>query len=220
MKLLLHLSAALVLSTLSVSAQSALAQSSGTSPVIAVSAVQPAKVVPLTLANPLASQDWRNLTPAQKLALKPLSNNWDSLSERHKRKWISLSANFARMSKADQDKLHERMGQWAALSAKQRENARLNFAEVQKIAPQQKTAQWQAYQALSPDARQKFAKAAQPTPPRTALAPKPIATLSQVRKKSTLPPVQNKQTALSQPQPPVVPVLTIPPHGADESRQP
>lgn len=128
----------------------------------------------LTLSGPLATLDWKSLTPVQQIALKPLAGSWETLSDLQKRKWISLSSNFSRISSADQAKLHARMAQWAALSPKQRENARLNFAEVQKITPEQKSEQWRAYQALSPEARQKLAKSAQPTPPRTALAPKPV----------------------------------------------
>lgn len=74
------------------------------------------------------------------------------------------------MTADDQTKLQSRMAQWAALSPRQREQARLNYAEVKKISPQQKSEQWEAYQALNPQEKQKLATAAQPKPPRTALA--------------------------------------------------
>ena len=128
----------------------------------------------LTLPKPFAGLDWSALTPSQQLALKPLANSWTSLSDPQKRKWISLSANYARMSPADQTTLHERMAQWAALSPRQRQQARLNFAEAQKIAPMQKAEKWQAYQALSPEEKQTLAKSVRPTPPRTALATQPV----------------------------------------------
>ena len=67
------------------------------------------------------------------------------------------------------------MAQWAALSPLQREQARLNFADAKQVTPQQKSEQWQAYQALSSEEKQKLAKDAQPKPPRTALAPQPVA---------------------------------------------
>ena len=118
--------------------------------------------------------DWQALTAAQKLALRPLAGKWNDLSDPQKRKWISLCANFALMSTGDQAKLHARMDQWAALSPKQREQARLNFAEVQKIAPEQKNEKWQAYQALSVEEKQKLATVTRPKPPSTALAAKPV----------------------------------------------
>jgi hypothetical protein len=197
--------------------QSTWAQALQISPTIATSAARLTAKTSLTLANPLANQDWQSLTPAQKIALKPLSTSWANLNERQKRKWISLGANFSRMTIADQDKLHERMAQWAALTPKQREHARLNFAETQQISPQQKTEQWQAYQALSSDAKQKLAKAAPPKPPLTRLAPKP---LSQVTKKNPLPLAPNKPPLLSQPAPFIVPTPPNQPRVTNESRQP
>ena len=98
---------------------------------------------------------------------------WVTLSDGQKRKWISLSTNYPRMTAPEQTKLHARMEQWAALSPRQREQARLNFADIQKIAPQQKNEQWQAYQALSPEEKLKLVKSAQPKPPRTAIAARP-----------------------------------------------
>lgn len=130
-----------------------------------------------TLALPTGfnSPTWVSLTVAQQSALKPLAASWANLSDGQKRKWISLSANFPQLSAAEQSKLHERMAQWAALSPRQREQARLNFADAKQVTPQQKSEQWQAYQALSPEEKQKLAKAAQPKPPRTAIAAQPVA---------------------------------------------
>lgn len=122
-----------------------------------------------------SSLDWNSLTAAQKDALKPLVDYWGNLSDPQKRKWISLSANYPQMTAAEQTKLHARMAQWATLSPKQREQARLNFAELKKVAPEQKSEQWQAYQALSAQEKQALAKSAQPKPPRTALAAQPVA---------------------------------------------
>lgn len=136
------------------------------------SATAASTLMPPTSIN---SSTWSSLTAAQKNALKPLATSWINLSDGQKRKWISLSANFPQLSAAEQGKLHERMAQWAALTPRQRELARLNFADAKQVAPQQKNEQWQAYQALSTEEKQKLAKAAQPKPPRTALAPRPVA---------------------------------------------
>lgn len=123
--------------------------------------------------NTFQSLDWAALSGPQQIALKPLAAQWKTFSDVQKRKWISISTNYAQMNADEQGKLHARMAQWAALSPRQREQARLNFAEIQKITPQQKNEKWQAYQALSPEAKQKLAESAQPKPPRTALAAKP-----------------------------------------------
>jgi hypothetical protein len=125
-------------------------------------------------ANNATTIAWSSLSTQQQLALQPLQSDWNNLSDQQKRKWLSISANFPRMAVGEQTKLHERMGQWAALSPRQRELARLNYGEVQKMSPQQKNEKWEAYQALTPTDKQKLAASAQPTPPRTALAVQPV----------------------------------------------
>jgi hypothetical protein len=97
------------------------------------------------------------------------------MNEPHKRKWLALSQNFAQLSADEQATLQGRMREWAALSPQKRAAARLNFAGAQKLPQEDKKAKWEAYQALSPEAKQKLA--AQQPPPITgaAIAIKPPA---------------------------------------------
>jgi hypothetical protein len=133
-----------------------------------------ARPAPLaSAANNASTIAWRSLSAQQQEALQPLQSDWNNLSDQQKRKWLSISVNFPRMADGEQTKLHERMAQWAALSPRQREVARLNYGEVQKMSPHQKSEKWEAYQALTPTDKQKLAASAQPTPPRTALAVQP-----------------------------------------------
>jgi hypothetical protein len=133
-----------------------------------------ARPAPLaSAANNTTTIAWRSLSSQQQVALQPLQGEWNRLSDQQKRKWLSISTSFPRMAIGEQTKLHERMAQWAALSPRQRELARLNYGEVQKMSPQQKNEKWEAYQALTPSDKQKLAASAQPTPPRTALAVQP-----------------------------------------------
>jgi hypothetical protein len=116
---------------------------------------------------------WSELTNAQRQALAPLASKWDAVSEAQKRKWLALSQNFPKMSGAEQAKLQGRMTEWVALSPAQRTQARLNFGETKQISPDDKKAKWEAYQALSPEEKNKLAaKAAKP--PATAAAVKPV----------------------------------------------
>jgi len=70
--------------------------------------------------------------------------------------------------------MHARMAEWAALKPKEREQARLNFAETKKIAPTDRAANWEAYQALSPEERKELANKAKKKPASAALAVKPV----------------------------------------------
>ena len=117
---------------------------------------------------------WSDLTAAQQLSLKPLALNWNSMSEGRKRKWLALAVNYPTLAPAEQAKLHSRMTDWASLSQPQRDQARLNFARSKQLSPTQKTATWEAYQALSPEERQKLARSAPPKPAGAAAAVKPV----------------------------------------------
>ena len=64
------------------------------------------------------------------------------------------------MSGAEQDKLHSRMSEWAALSPQQRTQARLNFGETKRLSPDDKKAKWEAYQALPAEEKRKLAASA------------------------------------------------------------
>jgi hypothetical protein len=127
--------------------------------------VAPPNAAPATIkAAPVAQNTskntidtWQSLTAAQKVALQPLSTVWNSLTEAHKRKWLALSGNFAQLSEQDKVTMYGRMTEWASLSPKQREQARINFAQTKKLSPDDKQTKWQAYQALSPEEKQKLA---------------------------------------------------------------
>jgi len=126
---------------------------------------------------------WTELTEAQRQALTPLAPKWDTVSEAQKRKWLALSQNYPRMSGAEQELLHSRMTEWAALSPQQRTQARLNFGEAKQISPDDKKAKWEAYQALPPEEKRKLAAGAA-KPPATAAAVKPVP----AAKLATVPP--------------------------------
>jgi hypothetical protein len=118
---------------------------------------------------------WSELSTAQKGALSPLANAWDALSDSHRRKWIALAQNYGNLTPAEQSILHSRMADWAALNPKEREQARLNFAQTKKTAPADRTANWEAYQALSPEEREKLVAKAKSKPAGAAVVVKPVA---------------------------------------------
>lgn len=103
---------------------------------------------------------WSELSMSQRQALKPLATAWIGLSVDHKRKWIALSRNFKKLPPEEQQMLHARMREWAALSTSERNQARLNFVATEKLAIDDKQAKWEAYQALSDDERHRLAEQA------------------------------------------------------------
>ena len=146
---------------------------------------------PITVPSLPGRPLWMDLTEAQQQALAPLAKLWPTMTEPHKRKWLALSQNFAQLSADEQNTLQSRMREWAALSPQQRSAARLNFAGAQQLPQEDKKAKWEAYQALSPEAKQKLA--AQQAKPVVGAAPavKPVAPA-----KLTTPPVATANKAL------------------------
>jgi hypothetical protein len=117
---------------------------------------------------------WNTLSADQKMALAPLETTWSQLSAGHQRKWIALSANHPQMTADEKDKLQARMVQWATLSPKDRQQARLNFAHTKKIPSDGRAATWETYQALSDEEKKAFAQSAPKKPAGAAVAAKPV----------------------------------------------
>jgi hypothetical protein len=133
-----------------------------------------------------------DLTEAQQQALAPLAQLWPTMNEPHKRKWLAISQNFGQLSSEEQATVQGRMREWAALSPQQRSAARLNYADAKQLLQDDKKAKWEAYQALSPEAKQKLA-AQQPIQPVLGAAPavKPVPAA-----KLATPPSANSNKAL------------------------
>jgi hypothetical protein len=147
----------------------------------ATSSAKPSATSPK--ARPAAAKPlWTDLSAEQQAALRPLAQHWNGLSEAHKRKWLVLSRNYNKLGAGEQATLHGRMGEWAALSARDRAQARLNFAEVKRLAPaDERKAKWEAYQALSEEERRKLAaSAAVPTTAALPLRPVPERKLAPI----------------------------------------
>ena len=117
---------------------------------------------------------WAELTPAQQAALQPLGPFWGGMSADQRRKWLTLSQNFQKLSPAERSVLHGRMTEWANLSPVQRSQARLNFAQTKQLSTDEKKAQWQAYQALPLEQRQRLAAGGQTLPSGAAPALQPV----------------------------------------------
>ena len=118
---------------------------------------------------------WRELKPAQQAVLKPLEREWSTIGAVHKQKWIELSGDFPKRSPADQARIQARMADWARLTAEERGQARLHFQEAKGIDPNDRKARWEAYQALSPEQKQRLAaRAAHPAAVPASASVRPV----------------------------------------------
>jgi hypothetical protein len=122
----------------------------------------------------MTAPTWADLADNEKQMLQPLASVWDDMSTTRRRKWRTIVKNYAQLSPADQSKLSARMQEWALLSTKERQLARLNFAQSKKLNPQELASNWEAYQSLSEADRKALAVRPLPAPVGAAIAPKPI----------------------------------------------
>jgi hypothetical protein len=133
---------------------------------------------------------WQSLRKRQKLALAPLAEDWHELTAQQRQKWLALSRNFFELSDEEQLTLHSRMQEWAALSPRQRSQARFHFNATQSLSAQDKRAQWEAYQALSDQEKHKLSSGPKPpvksaarsfAPPNTRLVSPPLLPVNATR---------------------------------------
>lgn len=112
----------------------------------------------------LLSPSWASLTPAQKECLAPLQPEWDRLDSALKGKWLEIAARYPKLSPEHQQRLRERMVAWTRLSPAERQKARIGFQHAGDLRSEEQAsrlqAKWEAYQALSPEMRQRLAERA------------------------------------------------------------
>ena len=111
---------------------------------------------------------WHSLGKRQKQALAPLADKWHELTNQQRQKWLTLSKNFFQLADEEQLTLHSRMREWAALTPRQRSQARFHFNTMQSLSSQDKREQWEAYQALSEQEKNKLSSGPKPPVKSTA----------------------------------------------------
>jgi len=150
---------------------------------------------------------WQSLTPAQREALAPLEHDWPSIDAPRKQKWLALAARYHTLAPEERARIKSRMVEWAKLTPAERGQARLRFEEARQVPAPDRSARWQAYQALPPEQREQFAARARAAsaPAATepiAKAPRPIGRDSKEAKSNIVP-----NPALAQAPRPVAPTL-------------
>ena len=105
---------------------------------------------------------WSSLNAQQRTVLAPLERDWGSIDAPRKAKWIEVAGRFSSLSATDQQRVHERMAEWARMTPTERGRARLSFQESKQLSPEQKQARWEAYQALPDEERKALAVRSKP----------------------------------------------------------
>ena len=133
---------------------------------------------------------WQSLTPTQREALAPLERDWPGIDAPRKQKWLALAARFKSLSPEERGRISARMSEWAKLSPVERGQARMRFEEARQVPATDRSARWQAYQALPAERKQEFAAraaSAASAPRDGAIRAARVATVSKEAKFNVVP---------------------------------
>jgi hypothetical protein len=134
--------------------------------------------VPAAVAKPAAVKPsmpaadkslWKNLSPAQHMALAPLSAEWDKMEAARKLKWLEIANRFASMKPDEQQRVHDKMREWIKMTPEARRKVRENYTATKKIDKDQKSVQWEQYQQLTEEQKKQLTAEAKKKTPVTNL---------------------------------------------------
>jgi hypothetical protein len=102
---------------------------------------------------PLAQPLWSELGAVQQRVLEPFAAQWNALPVSEKRAWADLASRFPKMKPEERKRVEKRIAEWAALTPEQRRLARANYRLAQQVARENVLAEWESYQAMTPEQR-------------------------------------------------------------------
>jgi len=101
---------------------------------------------------------WRELSVAQRTILAPLGNEWDSLENYRKKKWLLIIERFPKMSADEQRRVQDRMREWTRMTPEQRAQVRDSYKEFNQLPQDKRQAlkeKWEAYSNLPPEEKER-----------------------------------------------------------------
>lgn len=107
----------------------------------------------------LRQPNWHELSPQQKHVLAPLADEWDSLDDARRKKWIGIAARYPGLTPEEQSRAQGQMQEWANLSPAQRTAIREKYKALHKAAAGKGLSlreQWALYQQLPPEEKQRL----------------------------------------------------------------
>jgi hypothetical protein len=180
-------------------------ETGGTTTAAAVAGVSAAdEAAPRPSLLPLAQPLWSELTEAQQQVLAPFASQWNALPSSEKRAWADLALTFPKMKPERRKRVERRIVEWAALTPQQRRIARENYRLAQQRSNERLVAEWEAYQAMTPEQRSVLVSAGSTpsnTAARSAAGPTGLARVAYQPLPRRQPPAATGPTGTSTPSP-------------------
>lgn len=80
-----------------------------------------------------ATISWRSLTPVQKEALAPLSQQWDTLPEAQQHRLLKTAKRYSHLTPEQKQRFRDRLTVWSKLTPEQRKAAREKYRAFKKV---------------------------------------------------------------------------------------
>lgn len=145
-------------------------------------------ILSLALAGPLAAAEpsptavlgtppqpgWSLLSAQQKNVLAPLAAEWDKLDNIRRKKWLGIAERYPAMKPEEQQRVQDRMREWATLTPEQRAKVRDTYKEFNQLPSEQKQTvkqKWEAYSNLPHEEKQRMRQEGKSS---KLLAPPPV----------------------------------------------
>jgi len=104
----------------------------------------------------LAGQNWGSLPPSSQEFLADMRNDWGTLTDTEKRKWLKVAERYREAPPEKQEKMRQRIASWAKLSPLERKQARENFKTLREKEIEHRAGNWQDYQTLDEEQRDRL----------------------------------------------------------------
>lgn len=107
----------------------------------------------------LRQPDWQELSPQQKQILAPLNDEWNSMDDDRRRKWLGIAARYPHLNKEEQGRVQSQMSEWAKLTPQQKQAIRARYKALRQAPPEKRASlreQWEKYQELPEEERQRL----------------------------------------------------------------
>lgn len=113
-------------------------------------------VLALQSAEALADTEWSELSPKQQELLAPLENEWNSMTDSQRERWLKVGRKYEGEPAERQAIMRERVSTWSGLSPREKAAARENYKALKEKRQGERNSSWNSYQSLDPKKRDEF----------------------------------------------------------------
>lgn len=113
-------------------------------------------VLGIQSADALASTSWSELSSKQQELLAPLKDEWDSMTNAQRERWLKVGRKYENEPQERQAIMRERVSTWSELSPRDKAAARQNYKALQEKRQGERNSTWNSYQSLDQKKRDEF----------------------------------------------------------------